>query len=205
MSEKSLAQAEKKYTVEDYLRMERGSSTKHEFMDGKILSAAGSSRQHNLIGTNTTVAIGSRLRGNKCELYVNDMRVQLSRNRFSYPDVVVVSGEPKFADSETDILLNPTVVVEVFSRATIGYDKTVKLESYLAMDSIREILLVKEDEMRVEHYFKQNAKQWVYRIYNAGDDVITLDSVNCKISVSEIYSQVKFEHQTEAFKSQAVN
>jgi Uma2 family endonuclease len=204
MSERSLSQPEKNYSVEDYLRMERNSSTKHEFIDGRILSSAGSSRQHNLIGTNTTVAVGSRIRGHKCELYVNDMRVQLSPNRFSYPDVIVVSGEPKFADSETDVLLNPTVVVEVISRGSSSYDRTVKLESYLAMDSVREILLIKEDEMRAEHYYKQNPKQWVYRIYNAGDDVITLESVSCKISLSEIYSQVKFDH-TEAVKSQAVN
>jgi Uma2 family endonuclease len=203
MNERTLTQTDKTYTVDEYLKLERKSASKHEFMDGKLLAAAGSSRQHNLIGTNTTVAIGSRTRGHKCEVYVNDMRVQLSRNRFSYPDVIVVSGEPKFADSETDVLLNPTVVVEVFSRATIGYDKTVKLESYLAMDSIREVLLVKEDELRVEHYFKQNPKQWIYRIYNANDDVISLDSINCKVSLSEIYAQVKFD-QT-AFKSQAIN
>lgn len=203
MNEKSLAQGEKNYTVEEYLKMERRSATKHEFIDGKLLASAGSSRTHNLIGTNATVAIGSRTRGHKCEVYVNDMRVQLSRNRFSYPDVVVVSGEPKFADSETDVLLNPTVVVEVFSRATIGYDKTIKLESYLAMDSVREVLLVKEDEMRVEHYYKQNPKQWIYRIYNASDDVISLDSINCKVSLSEVYSQVKFGQA--AINSQAIN
>jgi Uma2 family endonuclease len=203
MNERTLTQTEKSYTVDEYLKLERKSASKHEFMDGKLLASAGSSRQHNLIGTNTTVAIGSRTRGHKCEVYVNDMRVQLSRNRVSYPDVVVVNGEPKFADSETDVLLNPTVVVEVFSRATIGYDKTVKLESYLAMDSIREVLLVKEDEMRVEHYFKQNPKQWIYRIYNVADDVISLDSINCKVSLSEIYSQIKID-QT-AINSQAIN
>jgi Uma2 family endonuclease len=117
--------------------------------------------------------------------------------------VVVVAGEPKFADSETDILLNPTVIVEVSSRNTVSFDKTVKLESYLAMDSIREVLLVKEDEMRVEHYFKQNPKQWIYRIYNVADDVISLDSINCKVSLSEIYTQVKLDQA--AINSQAIN
>ena len=204
MNEKFLSQNEKNYTPEEYMEMERRSASKHEFIDGKILSTAGSSRRHNLIGTNTTIAIGSRLRGHKCEVYVNDMRVQLSHNHFSYPDVVVVSGEPKFVDSETDVLLNPTVVVEVFSISTMSYDKTIKLESYLAMESVREILLIKEDDMRVEHYFKQNAKQWIYRLYNAGDDIITLESINCKISLSEIYSQVKFD-RNDAVKSHAVN
>ena len=78
-----------------------------------------------------------------------------------------------------------------------------KLESYLAMDSIRECLLVKEDEMRVEHYARQNAKQWIYRIYNERDDVVSLESINCKVSLAEIYAHIKFK-QTE-ISSKAVN
>jgi len=193
MSEKSLTQAEKIYTVEDYLKLERRGTSKHEFFDGKILATAGSSRKHNLIGSNTTIAVGSRLRGHKCEVYVNDMRVKLGNNCFCYPDVVVVSGEPKFDGKESDVLLNPTVLVEVFSKDTRFYDKTEKLEAYLAMSSVKECLLVKEDEMRVEHYAKQTAKQWVYRIYNERDETISLDSINCKVSLAEIYAQVKFD------------
>lgn len=192
MSEKILSQSEKKYTVEDYLRRERRSMDKHEFSNGKILASAGSSRRHNLIGSNTTIAVGSRVRGHRCEIYVNDMRVKLSGHTYCYPDVIVVSGEPKFEGNELDILLNPTMIVEILSKSTLYYDKTEKLDCYLATDSVKEIVLVKEEEMRVEHYAKQTANQWVYRIYNSSDAVISLDSINCKISLSEIYSQIKF-------------
>lgn len=199
----TVVQAEKNYTVEEYQNMERRSPTKSEFFDGKILATAASNRVNNLIATNTTIAIGSRLQGQKCEIYVNDMRVQLDAKHISYPDVVVVGGVPAFLDNQFDTLLNPTVAFEVFSKNTSFQDKTKKLECYLAMDSIREYLLVKEDEMRVEHYFKQNPKQWIYRIYDTRDDVISIESINCKISLAEIYAQVKFG-QAEA-KSQSVN
>jgi Uma2 family endonuclease len=193
MSEKSLSQTEKNYTAEEYLKMERRRANKHEFSNGKIMATAGSTRRHNLIGTNTTIAIGSRLRGHKCEIYANDMRVRLGNNRFCYPDVIIVNGEPTFADNEFDVLLNPTVVVEILSNQAGQGDKTEKIESYLAMDSVRECLLVKEDDMRVEHYSKQNAKQWIFRIYNDREDIITLDSVSCKVSLAEIYAQLKFD------------
>ena len=114
-----------------------------------------------------------------------------------------VNNDPVFADSEADVLLNPTVVIEVFSNSTGQNDKTEKLESYLAMDSIRECVLVKEDDMRVEHYSKQNAKQWIYRIYNDREDVIALESVGCKVSLAEVYAQIKFGHAE--IKSQSVN
>lgn len=192
MSNKGLAKTQKVYTVEDYLIAERKGGTKHEYHNGKILASSGSGRRHNLIGSNITIAIGSRLRGHRCEIYVNDMRVKLTENDYCYPDVIVVKGEPKFSGNELDVLLNPTVIVEILSHKTLYNDKTEKLEHYLSMPSIRECLLVKEYEMRVEHYAKQNAKQWMYRIYNESDEMIALESINCKATLSELYAQVKF-------------
>jgi Uma2 family endonuclease len=193
MSEKVLTQTEKVYTAEDYLKFERRDAGKQEYSNGKVLNSSGSSRRHNLIGSNTTIAIGSRVRGHKCELYVNDMRVKLAPHNYCYPDVVVVNGEPSFEGKELDILLNPTVIVEIMSKATLNHDKTEKLDRYLAMASVREIMLVKEEEMRVEHYFKQTQNQWTYKIYGNREDVISIESINCKISLSEIYAQIKFD------------
>jgi len=192
MSEKNLSQAEKNQTVEEYLNIERNSGKKSEYSNGKVLATNNSNRTHNLIVSNVTIAVGSRLSGNKAEIYVSNMRVQINASRFSYPSVIVVSGEPSFIDNKSDVLLNPTVVVEIYSKDTSFHDKTEKLESYLAMNSIREYLLVKEDEMRVEHYTKQNAKQWIYRIYNDRDEVVSIDALNCKVSMTEIYAQIKF-------------
>lgn len=204
MNDKNLIQAEKKYSIEEFQNMERRSATKNEFFDGKILATAVSNRSNNLIATNATIAIGSRLQGQKCEIYVNDMRVRLSPKHLCYPDVVIVNGVPSFTDNAFDTLVNPTVALEIFSKNTSFQDKTEKLECYLALESIREYLLVKEDEMRVEHYAKQNPKQWIYRIYDSRDDIISIDSINCKISLAEIYAQIKFGGHAEV-KSQSVN
>ena len=203
MSEKNLSQKDKSYTTEEYLKMERRGANKHEFLDGKILATAGSNRTHNLIVTNTVIAVGSRARGQKCEIYSSDMCVRLNEKQFCYPDAIVVAAEPIFTDTDFDVLLNPTIIVEIFSNGAQFQDKRDKLESYLAMDSIRECLLVKEDEMRVEHYAKQNPKQWIYKIYNDREDIITLDSISCKISLAEIYAQIKFNGVE--VKSQSVN
>lgn len=192
MSDKVLSKSEKIYTVEEYLSFERRGQNRHEFHDGKILSSESSSRRHNLIGSNTIIALGSRLRGHKCEIYINDMRVKISDFDFCYPDVIVVKGEPKFDGNELDILINPTVVVEIVSKKTLYYDKTEKLDSYLQMPSVKECLLIREDEMRIEHFTKQNSKQFMFRIYTQNDEVISLETIGCKASLSEIYAQVSF-------------
>jgi len=203
MNEKAFGQSPKKTSVDDYLTTERHSAVKHEFQDGRVIARSGSNRTHNLLAANTAIALGSRMHGSKTEIYISNMRVKLKNNFVCYPDVVVVNGEPAFADQNYDLLLNPTVIVEIFSNQTNSSDKTSKLESYLAMDSVKEVVLLKEEEMRVEQYARQNAKQWIYRIYNERDDVISFESVNTKVSVAEVYAQVKTK-QTE-LSSKAVN
>ena len=192
MNEKILPQTERKYTVEEYLRLEKKDGKRHEYANGKILTKSGSGRKHNLICSNMTIAIGSRVVGQKFEVYVNGMRVQLNSRNFCYPDLIVVGSNPKFDSQEPDVLLNPSVIIEVSSQATSTRDKTEKLEGYLAMESVRDCLLVKEDSLKVEHYAKQSPKMWMYKIYDGRDDIVSLDSINCKISVAEIYSQINF-------------
>ncbi len=203
MNEKVFGQSTKKTSIDDYLTTERQGAVRHEFVDGRVIARSGSNRWHNMLVSNTVVALGSRMHGHKAEIYISNMRVKLKNSYICYPDIVVVSGEPSFADQNSDLLLNPTLIVEIFSNQTNSSDKTNKLESYLAMDSIKEFVLLKEEEMRVEHYARQNAKQWIYRIYNERDDVISLESINCKVSVSEVYAQVKTK--SAELSSKAVN
>ncbi|HEX6125146.1 MAG TPA: Uma2 family endonuclease [Pyrinomonadaceae bacterium] len=203
MNDKAFGQPSKK-TMDEYLTSERHGSVRHEYVDGRVIARAGANRWHNILVSNTAVALGSRMHGHKAEIYISNMKVKLKNSFVCYPDVVIVAGEPAFADQNSaDLLLNPTAIVEIFSNQTNSSDKTAKLESYLAMDSIKEFVLLKEEEMRVEHYARQNAKQWIYRIYNERDDVISFESINCKVSLSEIYAQVKTKG-TE-LSSKAVN
>jgi Uma2 family endonuclease len=203
MNERLSTQPGKKMLSEDYISAERKGSARQEYFNGQVIPKSGGNRWHNLIATSMAAAIGTRLQGNRADVYVNGMRVQLSNRVICYPDVVVVAGEPTFADSNADILMNPTVIMEVFSKVTNPTEKSRKLECYLALESIKECLQIKADEMRVEHYSKQNAKQWIYRIYNERDDVISLDSLNLKMSVAEVYSQVKLRNAE--LSSSAIN
>jgi Uma2 family endonuclease len=182
---------------------ERREVVKNEYLDGKIVSKPAANRWHNLISSNFTIALGSRIHRSTCEVYANDMQVRIGKNSICFPDVVVVNGEPNFADDNAELLLNPTIVIEIFSSLYKSTDRTQKLEGFLAIPKIKECLLVNENEMRIEHYARQNAKQWIYRIYNERDDVITLESINCKLSLAEVYAQVKLKESE--LSSKAVN
>lgn len=176
---------------------------KSELLEGKLVFKAPANRAHNLIVSNFAIAIGSRFQRSTCELYSSDMQVQLGKNSVCFPDIVVVNGEPAFIDSSQEILKNPTVIIEIFSGGSHSADRQRKLEGFLNVPHIKECLLVNENEMRVEHYARQNAKQWIYRIYNERDDVITLEAIHCKLSLAEVYAQVKVS--LSELSSKAVN
>lgn len=197
MSNSNLATLKKIYTDEEYLVFEREALEKHELVNGEIVAMAGASREHNLIGTNTSTAIGYRLRGKGCEMYANDMRVRMKKGRYGYPDVVVACEKPEFADDEFDVLLNPVVVVEILSKSTRFRDKTEKLETYQKMESIRECLLIEQKEIRVEQYIKQTPRQWMLRIYEELNETITLESINCELPLAEVYAQIEFKEEAE--------
>ena len=170
---------------------DRREAGKIEVLDGRTSVKHASNRWNNLITANFAIAIGTRIQRNNCEIYAGDMQVQVGKNSVCFPNVVIVSGEPVFNDNRFEVLQNPTVVIEVFAGSSRSGDRTQKLEGFLSSPSIKEFLLVNQTEMRVEHYARQNSKQWIYRIYNERDDTISLDSIQCKLSLSEVYAQVK--------------
>src|SRR5437667_8107802 len=152
MSRTSALRIEQPLSVEEYLAFERAADNKHEYDDGEIIAFADASRQHNLVGGNTFRHLGNQLEGRPCEVYMTEMLVRIATTKYVYPDVVVVCDEPEFADEEFDILLNPTVIIEVFSPTTESRDRGDKLQYYGALESVKDYLLVAQDRIRVDHY-----------------------------------------------------
>jgi len=185
------SQVKHKLTAEEYLAIERKAETKSEFYDGEMFLMAGATREHNLISGNIFRRIANGLEGKPCETYTNDMRVRTpATGLFTYPDVVVVCGEPQFDDKEFDTLLNPTLIVEVLSRSTASYDKGGKFADYRTIESLREYVMVAQDRYEIEHHAKQTDGRWVLTDVRGLDANVELGSIECTRSVREIYDRV---------------
>ena len=179
-------------TPEEYLALERKATTKSEYLNGQIYAMSGASREHNLITTNILSGLHAQFRERACEVYANDMRVKVRpTGSYTYPDVVVVCDEPRFEDTRFDTFLNPTVLVEVLSPSTEAYDRGEKFAHYRQHNSLQEYILVSQNCVRVEHYLRQG-EQWLLTEFSALDDQLDLASINCELSVREIYAKVKF-------------
>ena len=192
MSQRYAARTEEPLTVEEYLAFERAAETKHEYSSGEIIAFAGASRAHILITGNAFYRLRTQLEGKPCEAYIADMRVRATPTEYVYPDVAVVCGEPSFADDEFDILLNPTVIIEVLSPSTEARDRGDKLQHYGSLESVKDYLLVAQDKIRVDHYIKQSGNEWKLRVYTESGDEVEIASIGCKLRLVDIFAQVKF-------------
>ena len=111
-----------KISPEEFLVFERAADEKHEYRDGEIVSMSGARRSHNLIALNVGSRLHGTLKNKDCETYMSEMRVFIPPVRlYTYPDIVVVCGEPKFVDDEFDTLTNPILLIEIFSESTENY------------------------------------------------------------------------------------
>lgn len=177
----------------EYLAFERQSREKHEFYLGEIFAMSGASRKHNLISGNLFGELRERLKDRLGEAYVGDMRVRVKPNGlYTYPDVVVGCGEPEFLDSDVDTLLNPTLLIEVLSDSTEKNDRGTKFKQYRQIPSLREYILVSQDEPSIEHFARRGDTYWELTETAGLDSQLVLSSLGCQIPLAEVYSKVDF-------------
>lgn len=185
-----------KLTPEEYLDFERKSEERHEYFNGEIFAMSGAKRNHNKIVGNLSGLIWQHLKGKDCEFYPADMRVFVPETGlYTYPDLVVVCGEPKFQDNVFDTLLNPNLLIEVLSESTESYDRGKKFQHYRSIESLQEYVLVAQDEARIEKYVKQGDGFWLLSEAVGLESAIKFDSVNCDIRLSEVYDKIDFSDE----------
>lgn len=188
------ATAERMLTELEYLDQERRAENRSEFYRGQIYAMAGASRAHNLITVNLTRELSQRLKGRPCEVYSSDMKVKVKPSGlYTYPDVTVVCGEPRFDDAQNDILLNPKIIIEVLSPSTEAYDRGDKFEHYRRLASLNDYILVAQHRYRIEHFSRQADGRWLLVEVNDLQAELALDSIGCALPLAEIYERVVFE------------
>ena len=186
----------RKLTPEEYLEMERKAEYKSEYFDGEIFAMAGANRNHCLICANLNGLFWQHFKGKDFEAYTSKMRMFVAETNFyTYPDVVVVCGEPQFQDKVFDTLLNPTLLIEVLSESTESYDRGKKFQHYRSIENLREYVLVSQDEARIEKYVRQGNGFWVLSEAFGLDAKIKLDSIDCEIALSEVFDKVNFSDE----------
>jgi Uma2 family endonuclease len=179
---------------EEYLALDRAAEQRSEYYDGQMYAMAGGTGRHSKIGGNLFAEFRSRLRGNPCEPFNSGMRVRIPKTgSYVYADLALLCGEEARLASAGDIAENPILVAEVLSPSTERFDRGAKFDKYRTIDSLREYMLVSQDEPLVELFSRQPGNRWLLTIARGLDASIRIDSLHCEIPLAGIYENVAMD------------
>jgi Uma2 family endonuclease len=186
--------AKQYYTPEEYLELEATAEYKSEYIDGQIIPMAGASINHNRISLNLSSGLNFAFRNQNYEVFMGDMRLWIPQKLiYTYPDVIIITGEPEFFNNRTDTITNPQVIIEVLSKSAKSYDREDKFAAYRTIPTFQEYLLIDQNRIHVEQFFKTGKKRWTLCEYDAEDGNISLETIPFEISLQDLYNKVKFE------------
>ena len=188
-----LSATNKHYTPAEYLELEEQAEYKSEYRDGEIISMAGATANHNEISGNVYSNFKFGLKGQDYRVYVSDMRLWIpSRRQYTYPDVLLVQGEPIFTDKNTTTVTNARLVVEVLSKSTKNDDRGDKFDHYRSIPELQEYILIDQSCYHLMQYVKTDEKQWLLTDYTQVEDTLKFGSIDFSLTMSDIYDRVNF-------------
>jgi Uma2 family endonuclease len=189
-----LPQEKLKYTLDDYIELEKSTNEKFEYWDGNVWSMSGASLPHNQVQGNVYFALRSKLQGKGCGVFSSDMRVKVpAYYPYRYPDLSALCGEAKFEKFKgLDVLVNPQLIVEILSDSTEAFDRGDKFTYYKSIESFCEYLLIAQHRPHVTQYARQADNSWSYKEVNELSEKIYIASLDCELSLDELYQEVVF-------------
>ena len=182
------------YLFEDYLAAERKAEMRHEYVGGQLFDMEGASENHNIIVANLTTSLVNQMRRRDCLVFASDMKVRITaEDACKYPDITAICGKREFFDDRRDVLLNPSLIIEVLSKSTEAYDRGEKFALYRQLPTLREYILVSQDRRRIELYVQQSDSRWLLTEYNKADDEVPVESVDCILALRDVYDKVELK------------
>jgi len=183
-----------RYTLDEYFELERHSEKKYEYFNGEVFCMSRVKGNHARIETNCVTTLTNKLSSRGCTVYGGSLRVRTpSMPPYRYPDLSVVCEQPQFEEiGGLDVLTNPILIIEVLSPSTEAYDRGDKFTYYKSSPSFREYLLVAQHRPHVTHYVKEGDDKWSYEELNSLKDSVYLSTVDCALSLNEVYRGVEF-------------
>lgn len=183
----------KYYTPEEYLELEEKSQFRNEYRNGEIIAMTGGTTNHNKIALNFARKFPGTIQAQDYEIYIIDVRLWIDEyHLYTYPDVMVIRGEPVYYGSGKSTITNPCLIVEVLSKSTRDYDRGDKFRYYRSISELQEYVLVDQYSFYVEQYVKQDEGQWLLKISEGEDAILSLFSLDFAISFNSLYHRVDF-------------
>ena len=181
------------YSFAEYLELEETAAYKNEYQDGEIIPMTGGTTDHNKIALNFAAYLKFALKGQKYNIFIGDVKLWIAQYRqATYPDVMLIEGEPIYYETGKTTVTNPRLIVEVLSKSTQNYDQGDKFLYYRSLPELQEYILISQSRPYIMQYNKTEENKWLLTEYEGENASLSLTSVNFALSFQEIYEGVTF-------------
>ncbi len=191
----SYARQTRRYTPDEYYRLEVQADHRSEFCDGEIFAVAGGSARHAQICANILAHLVNKLQGTPCVPFGSDLKLKVKATGLrTYPDVSIYRGQRELDpdDPTRQTYVNPSVLAEVLSPTTEQYDRGTKSVHYRRIETLKVTFLVSQDEARVEMHVRQPDGSWSLREYEGMEQALPLDAIGAQLPLAAVYQGVDF-------------
>lgn len=191
----TLPQPVKRFTPEEYYLLEREASYKSDYYDGEIFAMAGGSSRHSLIVMNIVGELRQQLKGKPCAPYESNQRLKIKATGLRvYPDVSVYCSPLEYDEHDvaSETATNPTVLFEVLSPSTEGYDRGFKSENYRLISSLQAYILVSQETPHIEVFERQRDESWLLREEKQLSAAVQIAGISVNLPLAEIYDRIEF-------------
>ncbi|NJL89571.1 MAG: Uma2 family endonuclease [Coleofasciculaceae cyanobacterium SM2_1_6] len=190
----TVALSNQTYTFDEYLEMEELATDKHEYKNGEIVSMTGGTTDHNKIALNFAANLKFALKKQNYNIFIGDVKLWIpTYSEATYPDIMMITGEPTYYGTGKTTVMNPSLIVEVLSKSTQNYDQGEKFYYYRSIPEFQEYILISQYQKYVIQFNKNSQGQWVLSEYQNNNSVLSLQIVKFDISFVEIYDNIDFE------------
>lgn len=181
------------YTFDEYLAMEELDTEKHEYKNGEIVSMTGGTTEHNKIALNFAANLKISLKKQNYIIFIGDVKLWIpTYSEATYPDIMLIEGEPNYYGTSKTVITNPSLIVEVLSKSTQNYDQGEKFCYYRSIPEFKEYILISQYQCYVMQFNKTNQNKWVLSEYRNDNSALSLQAVKFNISFEDIYENVNF-------------
>jgi len=176
-----------KISPQEYFEQLAKSEVKLEYHAGEIVAMAGASKNHNLLVANILGELYACFKYKNCVLLPSDILIKLAVcEKYVFPDVTIVCENAKYEKQKgLDVLLNPTIIIEVLSASTAAYDSHEKMECYFTLESLQEYWLVDSESVSVKSYKRTAENDWILHLSKNPDEVLKIGQ--CEVLLKDIY------------------
>ena len=182
------------YSFAEYLQLEETAAYKNEYQDGEIVPMTGGTTDHNKIALNFAAYLKFALKGQKYNIFIGDVKLWIAQYRqATYPDVMLIEGEPIYYETGKTTITNPRLIVEVLSKSTQNYDQGDKFLYYRSLPEFQEYILISQSRPYIMQYNKTEENKWLLTEYEGENTSLSLTSVNFDLSFQEIYEGVTLD------------